>query len=551
MLAHGVHGMSVLTAVTAQNSLGVQGVWPLPAPAVEAQFRSVVDDIGVDAVKTGMLGTVEVIALVAELLAGLPAAVPVVIDPVCASKHGDPLIDPDGVAALRGCCRARRWSRRTCPRRPADRAARGERDPRSSAEALLDLGAEWVVIKGGHAAGDPVDHLFGRTAPSPSSGAARSDNRHTHGTGCTLASAVACRLALGDDVPAAVRRAKAYVTGAIEAGFPLGAGIGPTDHLWWARDRVKESLGGVCRSARKRRSRNLAPMASRASSPPRSRTPASRTGSQSRSPGSKTATSPARMPAGRRPTVAGEQAAPTEAPIVLGRLGRGVAAVWVGLGHLVGAGIRRIGYGARDLDPALRRDGVGLFLIGCAIIVAAAFWFALPGTVGDYLRIGVATVIGTLAYAAPILLVVMAWRTLRHPDHNGPARPAGHRLDRRGARAAGSDQHRPWPPAHQPTRAAARGRRHPGLPVVESAGRPADDLRRDPLAGAADALRGAGRGRHSAVRDAWPVPAVPDHDRPRPGCGGAICARGHLRLRRGLRDAGGAGEEGAQARRGG
>ncbi len=97
-----------------------------------------------------------------------------------------------------------------------------------------------------------------------------------------------------------------------------------------------------------------------------------------------------------------------------------MAAVWVGLGHLVGAGIRRIGYGARDLDPALRRDGVGLFLIGCAIIVAAAFWFALPGTVGDYLRIGVATVIGTLAYAAPILLVVMAWRTLRHPDHNGP-----------------------------------------------------------------------------------------------------------------------------------
>ena len=94
--------------------------------------------------------------------------------------------------------------------------------------------------------------------------------------------------------------------------------------------------------------------------------------------------------------------------------------MWVGLGHVVGAGIRRIGYGARDLDPALRRDGVGLFLIGCAIIVAATFWFGLPGTVGDYLRIGVATVIGTLAYAAPILLVLMAWRTLRHPDHNGP-----------------------------------------------------------------------------------------------------------------------------------
>ncbi len=94
--------------------------------------------------------------------------------------------------------------------------------------------------------------------------------------------------------------------------------------------------------------------------------------------------------------------------------------MWIGLGHLVGAGIRRIGYGARDLDPALRRDGVGLFLIGCAIIIGAEFWFGLPGAVGNYVRVGVSTVIGALAYAAPILLAIMAWRTMRHPDHNGP-----------------------------------------------------------------------------------------------------------------------------------
>ena len=101
MLAHGVHGMSVIASVTAQNSLGVQGIWGLPVEAVRAQFRSVVDDIGVDAVKTGMLGTVAMVTEVAALLRTLPPGVPVVVDPVCASKHGDALIDDEAVAALR------------------------------------------------------------------------------------------------------------------------------------------------------------------------------------------------------------------------------------------------------------------------------------------------------------------------------------------------------------------------------------------------------------------------------------------------------------------
>ena len=100
MLAHGVHGMSVITAITAQNSLGVQGIWPLPEAAVRQQFRSVVDDIGVDAIKIGMLGSAATVRCVAELITGLGTSVPVVVDPVGVSKHGDPLIDSDARTAL-------------------------------------------------------------------------------------------------------------------------------------------------------------------------------------------------------------------------------------------------------------------------------------------------------------------------------------------------------------------------------------------------------------------------------------------------------------------
>ncbi len=238
MLAHGVHGMSVVTAVTAQNSVGVQGVWNLPAEAVAAQFRSVVDDIGVDAVKIGMLGTAATCALVADLLATLPDGVPVVLDPVAVSKHGDPLIDADAVEVLR----TRLFPLATIATPNLDEArtlagpgAERETDQARLGHALLELGSAWVLVKGGHAEGDPVDVLVARDRPDRAFTAARDENAHTHGTGCTLASAVAARLALGDDVPTAVATAKAYVTGAIAGGFALGGGIGPTDHLWELR----------------------------------------------------------------------------------------------------------------------------------------------------------------------------------------------------------------------------------------------------------------------------------------------------------------------------
>jgi hydroxymethylpyrimidine/phosphomethylpyrimidine kinase len=242
MLAHGVHGMSVITAVTAQNSLGVQGIWALPDEAIRAQFRSVVGDIGVDAIKTGMLGTAQTVATVAELIAEQAPGVPLVVDPVCVSKHGDRLIDADAVRALA----ERLFPLATVVTPNLDEAAlltRLEPDtpPEILAQLLLTFGPEWALVKGGHATGDPVDYLRSRTGAEQYFGGAREDNRHTHGTGCTLASALASLLARGASVPAAMTGAKAYITGAIAAGFPLGSGIGPTDHLWRLRPDLDDA----------------------------------------------------------------------------------------------------------------------------------------------------------------------------------------------------------------------------------------------------------------------------------------------------------------------
>lgn len=232
MLAYGVHGMSVITGITAQNSLGVQGIWPLPTEAVRAQFRSVVDDIGVDAVKTGMLGSREMVDTVTELLSGLPDDVPIVVDPVCGSKHGDPLIDPDAIEALRSGLLPLATVVTPNLGEAALLAGR-ERGlpPAELAELLLAYGPDWVLVKGGHGEGDPTDLLTNGVATSTYT-AARSANAHTHGTGCTLASALAADLGLGRGISEAMAGAKDYITAAVAAGFPLGSGIGPVDHFW-------------------------------------------------------------------------------------------------------------------------------------------------------------------------------------------------------------------------------------------------------------------------------------------------------------------------------
>jgi hydroxymethylpyrimidine/phosphomethylpyrimidine kinase len=232
MLALGVHGMSVITAITAQNSLGVSGIWNLPVEAVRAQLRAVIDDIGVDAIKTGMLSSAELVSAVAQELSGV--AVPLVVDPVAVSKHGDALLADDALEALR--TQLLPLATIVTPNlaeveQLTGVAVTSEAELPKAAEAMLQFGSKWVLVKGGHLRGDAVDLLTDGDARvelrSP-----RYDNVHTHGTGCTLASAICSELAKGQELVAAVWAAKEFVSGAIQAGYALGAGIGPVDHGW-------------------------------------------------------------------------------------------------------------------------------------------------------------------------------------------------------------------------------------------------------------------------------------------------------------------------------
>lgn len=260
MLALGVHGMTVITAVTAQNSVGVQGYWELPPEAVRAQFDSVLGDIGAQAVKTGMLAAAEVVDVVADVLAGVD--VPIVVDPVAVSKHGDSLLSAGALDALK--TRLLPLATIVTPNLLEAELLTGrpiadEADMLAAAEHLAALGPRWVLVKGGHLAGNPVDLLYGPNGPNGPDGpdrpadegawptrsvrrypGRRIESVHTHGTGCTLASAIASYLALGRDMPEAVESAKEYVTGAIDGGFPLGAGIGPVDHGW----RIRQPVSG-------------------------------------------------------------------------------------------------------------------------------------------------------------------------------------------------------------------------------------------------------------------------------------------------------------------
>ncbi|MGD9496817.1 MAG: bifunctional hydroxymethylpyrimidine kinase/phosphomethylpyrimidine kinase [Armatimonadota bacterium] len=232
--ALGVYGMSAITAITVQNTVGVRDALVLDAALIAAQIDAVLEDIGCDAAKTGMLGSAEVVAAVAERLAHHGVR-DVVVDPVMVAKSGDRLLSDDACTAV--VERLLPVARIVTPNLPEAAALLGrEVAPDEMAEAareLCALGAGAAVVKGGHAGGErAVDVLYDAASDTLTSfSAPRIDTGNTHGTGCTFASAIAAFLARGWRLEAAVGWAKRFVTEAIRRGLPLGAGHGPTDHF--------------------------------------------------------------------------------------------------------------------------------------------------------------------------------------------------------------------------------------------------------------------------------------------------------------------------------
>ena len=211
----GGHAMTAITAITAQNTIGVQDIHPVPTSTVLAQIESAVSDIGIDAVKIGMIGNAQTAITVAQTLARLD--VPIVLDPVMVATSGSVLADADTIASLKALMLV---ATVVTPNLP-ELAALGGLD------AMLRDTAR-VLVKGGHSNGDTiVDTLFDRSGEVARWTNARIDTRHTHGTGCTLATAIAMGLGAGLALSAAIERASAIVRASLEHAPGLGQGHGP------------------------------------------------------------------------------------------------------------------------------------------------------------------------------------------------------------------------------------------------------------------------------------------------------------------------------------
>jgi len=236
----GVHACVAVAAVTVQNSVGVSGFHEIPPQIVADQVRSVVGDIGVGAAKTGMLASTAIIEAVAEVCGevgiGRGHAVPLVVDPVCASMHGDPLLHAEALDAVRHTLIP--IASLVTPNLDEVRLITGidvvdDASARGAAEALHGLGAQWSLVKGGHlrTSTSSTDLLFDGDVfhefTSP-----RIDTGNDHGGGDTLAAAIACALANGYPMPEAVAFGKEWVTRCLAASYDLGAGHGPVSPLW-------------------------------------------------------------------------------------------------------------------------------------------------------------------------------------------------------------------------------------------------------------------------------------------------------------------------------
>ncbi len=233
--AMGAYAATALTALTAQNTLGVQGVMAVPAAFVALQLRSVLDDLGADAIKAGMLAERAIIEAVADTLHAVPD-VPLVLDPVMVAKGGQSLLAPEAVAALVRLLLPR--AAVVTPNLPEAEALTGAAvadvaGMHRAAERLLRMGAAAVLLKGGHLPGERLTDLLATPDGTIVFEQSRVATRHTHGTGCTLASALTAGLAQGMVLADAVARARSYVRAAIETAPGLGAGHGPLNHLAW------------------------------------------------------------------------------------------------------------------------------------------------------------------------------------------------------------------------------------------------------------------------------------------------------------------------------
>ena len=231
--ALGVYGTSVLTAITAQNTVAVTAVHEVPTDIIAAQIAAVMDDIGADAVKTGMLSSSAIVEMVAGELKRRRVR-QLVVDPVMVAKSGDSLLRREAVEALR--TRLVPLAAVVTPNIPEAEVLTGlkiasDSDMRRAAQQIVGMGARAVVVKGGHREG-PATDLFYDGSRFQEFTAPRIETTNTHGTGCTFASAVAAGLARGMDVLDAVALAKEYVTEAIRHAFPVGRGHGPLNHFY-------------------------------------------------------------------------------------------------------------------------------------------------------------------------------------------------------------------------------------------------------------------------------------------------------------------------------